>query len=349
MTSKREIESLWPESQFKTWMDPEYQHDLASVIIPVYQRENLIEACIRSVGNQTYRPIELIVVDDGSSDKTIEVSRRIASEYELKGSFEFKLLSQKNAGAPTARNRGLLESNGEFIQSLDSDDILHSQKLSIGVAGLRRHEECGSAWSPLCRFDDEDAIVKGSTGEALEQNGQVTAMTNNLFVPQFLPSAGLHRRSVLCASGPWAESLRRWQDLELQVRLALCIDSYYATKTPLYFFRQHGGERISSQFGQRRGIQSGFRSLASVKRVLSAVEHADKAIEAELSALYMTLAMSAAEFDEPTDFRNALVLARLHRPEMIFHIRTALLGSIHKVFGGTIAARLYSLYTSRAN
>ena len=95
---------------------------MISVIIPVYNREKLIEKSIQSVLNQTYRDLELIVVDDGSIDKTREVVKSINDP-------RLKYIYQPNQGACSARNRGIEEAKGDFIAFQDSDDIWALDKL----------------------------------------------------------------------------------------------------------------------------------------------------------------------------------------------------------------------------
>ena len=89
-----------------------------SVIIPVYNTEKYLRECLDSVVNQTLRDIEIICVDDGSTDNSLAILR----EYETKDS-RIKVLTQENINAGAARNKGLSEATGEFLSFLDSDDF----------------------------------------------------------------------------------------------------------------------------------------------------------------------------------------------------------------------------------
>jgi UDP-glucose:(glucosyl)LPS beta-1,3-glucosyltransferase len=101
---------------------------LVSVIIPVYNREMLVTEAINSVFKQSYRPIECILIDDGSSDNSVSVINELKKVLESKD-FSMQVLIQENAGAPAARNTGLKRACGEFVQFLDSDDVLYPNKL----------------------------------------------------------------------------------------------------------------------------------------------------------------------------------------------------------------------------
>lgn len=92
---------------------------MVSVIIPVYNGAEFLEDCLRSVMNQTYRDIEIIVIDDGSTDESYEICHRLAKE-----DGRIRLLQQANAGVSTARNNGIREAKGEFITFVDADDAM---------------------------------------------------------------------------------------------------------------------------------------------------------------------------------------------------------------------------------
>ena len=90
-----------------------------SVIIPVYNRENHISKCLNSVLNQSLEDYEIIVIDDGSTDGSMQIVSEISKDYK-----NIKMISQKNSGVSIARNRGIKEASGEFLIFVDSDDTL---------------------------------------------------------------------------------------------------------------------------------------------------------------------------------------------------------------------------------
>lgn len=98
-------------------------NELVSILIPAYNAERWLAATLRSCLDQTWPHIEIIVVDDGSRDKTLEVARKFESKA-------VKVVTQPNSGAPVARNRAFELAQGSFIQWLDADDLLHAQKIA---------------------------------------------------------------------------------------------------------------------------------------------------------------------------------------------------------------------------
>ncbi|MFZ5504627.1 MAG: glycosyltransferase family 2 protein [Pseudomonadota bacterium] len=105
---------------------------LVSVVMPSYNAEPYIAEAITSVMSQTYREVELIIVDDGSSDRTMDVARALAKDHPQR----IRLLSQANAGSYVARNLGIANANGQFIAFLDADDWWTADCLEKLVAPL---------------------------------------------------------------------------------------------------------------------------------------------------------------------------------------------------------------------
>ncbi len=97
---------------------------MISVIVPVYNVEEYLEECLESIKRQTYTDIEVILVNDGSTDRSKEICERYCEKDS-----HFKLVNQENKGLSGARNRGMLESKGEFISFVDSDDVLKEDML----------------------------------------------------------------------------------------------------------------------------------------------------------------------------------------------------------------------------
>src|SRR5215475_14561902 len=99
---------------------------LISCIVPVFNGERYLAGALESILDQTYQPLEIIVVDDGSLDGTATVVGKYAKPV--------RYIRQDNKGPASARNRGILEAHGQFVASLDQDDLWHSEKLERQMA-----------------------------------------------------------------------------------------------------------------------------------------------------------------------------------------------------------------------
>jgi GT2 family glycosyltransferase len=188
--------------------------NLVSTIIPVYNRATMLREAIGCVLAQTYRPIEIILVDDGSTDDTSDVCRELADAH----SDIVRVLRQPNAGPGAARESGRRQASGEFIQYFDSDDWLHPEKYACQVAALRAHPECGAAYCKTREYTlgttprDEPCF---RTGERFER-----LFPSLLAGRCWMTGTALFRRSVTDGAGPWATTFRQEEDWEYDARVA---------------------------------------------------------------------------------------------------------------------------------
>ena len=106
---------------------------MVSIIIPVYNVEDYIEDTLASVLNQTYRDFEVILVDDGSVDRSIEYAERVFQKYNFN---KYIILKEKNSGQGIARNYGMDFARGDWIFFMDSDDLLNKRTLEIMTSKL---------------------------------------------------------------------------------------------------------------------------------------------------------------------------------------------------------------------
>ncbi len=123
---------------------------MISVVVPVYNVENYIERCLDSILNQTYRDLEIILVDDGSTDN----SGRICDEYE-KSDSRIKVIHRENGGLSAARNTGIKASCGEYLIFIDSDDYIHPKMLEILAGNLINNQSDIAICGFKKIYDDE--------------------------------------------------------------------------------------------------------------------------------------------------------------------------------------------------
>jgi glycosyltransferase involved in cell wall biosynthesis len=178
-----------------------------SVIIPVYNRAHCIAETLESVLQQTYRDIEIVVIDDGSTDGT----REALAPYGNRISYIY----QDNAGPAKARNSGIMKSTGALIAFLDSDDLWNPEKIECQVEEFLRDAELGIvATNVIIRYPDSDV----PTGfEAMD-----TAAIRDRFLDDFLmiTSSVMIRKTRLEEVGLFNETLYYAEDLDLFYRVA---------------------------------------------------------------------------------------------------------------------------------
>lgn len=185
---------------------------LVSTVIPVFNRPQMLREAVASVIAQTYRPIEIIIVDDGSTDDTPRVGDELAGSHECKVVF----LRKENSGPGPTREMGRLAARGEFIQYLDSDDLLRPAKFERQVEALRAHPECGAAYGWICVHP----VGRPPLTTPYKGSGDV----QEYLFPRLLAdrwwntNCPLLRRSVCDAVGPWSD-LKWSQDWEYDARV----------------------------------------------------------------------------------------------------------------------------------
>ena len=125
---------------------------LVSIIIPAYNKGSYTIKAIKSVLSQTYNNIELIVINDGSTDDTHELLKKIIDK-------RFIFYDIKNSGACTARNYGINKSNGKYLSFLDCDDTYEKNKIEKSISVLERNREYKFIYTDVNFIDKNDNIV----------------------------------------------------------------------------------------------------------------------------------------------------------------------------------------------
>jgi glycosyltransferase involved in cell wall biosynthesis len=218
----------------------EYIPNLVSVIIPTYNREAYLLEAVMSVIGQNYRPIECIIVDDGSTDNTKMQVDKMAKASDK--NFTIKYIHQANSGSQVARNTGTKASKGEFIQYLDSDDLLYPEKIQKQVDYLKNNVDCDGVWG---------GWAKGT----VEKNEIIISLARRDLLTQFLTEHCIHtlaflfRRSIVEKIGEWDIAIKRNQEIDFQIRGVLEGANFQYQAQISGLWRIHEGERIASTTG----------------------------------------------------------------------------------------------------
>jgi hypothetical protein len=187
--------------------DPDTESPLVSVIIPSYNQAHFLHEAIESVLGQTYPHMDVVVVDDGSTDNAVEV----ASGYP-----GVRYIRQENRGVSAARNTGIRHSTGQFLVFLDADDRLTPHALEAGLICFGAHPESAFVWG-RCRFIALDGAVLGDNLGFTVKSDYYAAMLRRSYIA--MPAMVMFRRTVLEAAGPYDISLSGCADYDLYLRI----------------------------------------------------------------------------------------------------------------------------------
>jgi len=184
--------------------------DKVSFIIPVHNEENYITACIESIFKNTYRNIEIIVVDDGSTDATKELLTPFLDKITY--------IYQERSGIAKARNRGLEESTGEMIAFVDADDITGKMRIELQVKKMLENTKLGMVFCGCTYIDQNDGFLQGV--------GRFPEFNKNKFLGMMFESnrilsisTTLIKRKALNDVGYFDESLPVLEDYDLWLRI----------------------------------------------------------------------------------------------------------------------------------
>jgi glycosyltransferase involved in cell wall biosynthesis len=238
-----------------------------SVLIPCYNAEKYVGETLRSVFEQTWRDLEVIVVDDGSQDRSVKEIERFAEAGVV-------LIRQGNAGASAARNRALEASTGDFIQFLDADDLIAPDKIERQMRCLGEYPDhvASCEWGRFQSDPDETKFVAEEVWHDFDPaEFVVSSWLGGGMMP---PIAWLTPRAVIDKAGPWNEELSVNDDGEYFTRVLLASWGVKFCKGARCFYRSGSSDSLSGR-RDRAALMSAYR--AAELSSASLLVHADNA------------------------------------------------------------------------
>ena len=193
---------------------------LISVVIPTFNYGTYIAACLDSVIAQTYKKLEIIVVDDGSTDDTAS----IVAAYP-----DVRYVYQENAGVSAARNKGLALAKGEYVAFIDADDYWAVDKLSKQIDFMEKNREYGIVFTSQQNFLDNDYVKTNAKAIFVSEREVKVAIQSALI-----------RKEVFHKNGVFKEELKYSEDTEWVMRVRLGGINTHLLNETLTFRRIHG-------------------------------------------------------------------------------------------------------------
>ena len=252
---------------------------LVSILIPAFNAEKWIDACIRSALAQTWIRKEIVIVDDGSSDKTLEIARSYASQTT-------QVISQENRGASASRNRALSLAQGDYIQWLDADDLLAPDKIALQLKETLPEQDervlLSCAWGRFYQWPELSKFRADPLWEDLEPKEWLfRKLDQNLWMPIM---SWLVSRELTEMAGPWNETLSLDDDGEYFCRVLANSHGVRFIREAMCFNRITNGLSSTITLNSKKQ-QSQLTSLQSYIRTLRNMEDSPRTRDACLRLL----------------------------------------------------------------
>lgn len=237
---------------------------LVSILIPCYNAAPWLAETLRSALGQTWSNLEIILIDDGSTDDSLIIARQFDHPH-------LRIIAQDNQGAAATRNRALKISQGQVIQFLDADDVLNPDKIERQMELLQAHPDCliSGAWARFHNSAHEATFMPEPLWQDMDPvDWLVCAWSGHWMMP---PAAWLVPRSLIQAAGFWEESLSLNDDGEYFARVILASQGVRFCPTAYSYYRSGNGNSLSGR-KSANAWASQYRALALQSQHLLAVE-----------------------------------------------------------------------------
>lgn len=182
-----------------------------SIIVPVYNREDLIGKTLDSIKGQTFRPLQLILVDNGSTDESLSKLNQFRAESDVEQDMEIIILEEQKKGAAAARNRGAMAADGDWLIFFDSDDVMdaslvaeYASKITADIDIVNVPVEIETGGKPWRPYYPKKRFLE-----------------NHILHSTFSTQRYMMRSELFEKAGGWNENLPGWNDWELGVRILL--------------------------------------------------------------------------------------------------------------------------------
>ncbi len=248
-----------------------------SIICPTFNRSNLLRQCVQSVLCCESVSIQMIIVDDGSTDDTPSVSHELQKAYGEECIVVSR--SEENLGAQAARNRGLPLATGEFAMFVDSDDVVVPGGVARLIERLQEDPTLDYVYGKVIRTDEQLKPLPGNStvGEPFSEAAVELAGYH------WCTTGAVYRKKYLEKVGPWNEALTGSQDWEYQARVKLAGGRGEFVDTLVGYWRQHDLGRVGTNRFRPDYVQSVMLATASILRRSREAERCDDALERRLA------------------------------------------------------------------
>lgn len=275
------------------------QYPKISVILPVYNLENYITDCLFSVLRQDYLNIEIVIVDDGSTDK----SKAIIEEMLAKCNREYQIISRPNKGVSATRNDGIKASTGEWLVMVDADDVVEESFVSTLYANINETEKkCAVFLNYRIVKPDNDETPEPTTGETSVFDGNTALKVFQAREIKFIVAAMLlHRQTIVDENIFFDEDCRYSEDVVYIWKILCTMNEIRFIDKRLYNYILHPGSTMTSS-----NVDKILTCRAAIRRLyddyISKVEGMQEFKNNFLSIYFLAIARSGARLTTYNQF-----------------------------------------------
>ncbi|WP_194778583.1 glycosyltransferase family 2 protein [Pararhodonellum marinum] len=246
---------------------------LVSIIIPVYNKVAFVRETLESALGQTYPNVEIVLVDDGSSDGSYEILKEYFAKYPDK----IQLINQKNQGVSVAINVGIAAAKGEYIQFLDADDLLSADKIEKQINLLECQPESTIStceWQIFHQNPNKAMSIPYQVFQDFD-SGLDLVLTFWNYQEMLQPASYLSHRTLIKNAGLWDESLTINQDGEFFIRVLTRAEKVLFEPNGKVFYRKPGEYNVSQQKSEK-AMASLLESIQSYKKEIGNLEDSQR-------------------------------------------------------------------------
>lgn len=236
---------------------------LCSVVLTVCNRQETVERALRSIIAQTYRPLEIVVVDNGSTDRSRDLCAAIIEEEQRDEELAFQLLDQPRKGACAARNMGLQAARGEWIAFFDDDDEMSPNFVE------EMHRATTFATTTKNWVLTRTRMVMSDGAEQIREGWENATLTDHILGSLVSTQSLLVRREWLLSIGGWDESLPVWNDYALGALLFCHDSSPFYVEGPFHRIYQHAHSITGAHVVQK--TEGMILAFLAIRRTLDAI------------------------------------------------------------------------------
>ena len=308
---------------------------LVSVIIPAYNSEEYIVDTIKSVLAQTYKQIEIIVIDDGSTDGTSNILKPYIHKI--------KYIKKENGGASSARNKGIVNSNGDYVAFLDADDLWRKNKIEKQMAIFKEFPDVGLVYCDSSTFDKE-GVIHSSLSEIVETpTGNVLEA---MIVHNFLNNSSIVvKRVCFDIAGLWNENLINGNDYDMWLRVASHYNFWFVDQVLVDTrYHSHGLSSMTDlQCENSIRIQDDF-----VRSLEKSINVSDKIVHKGYSYKYLVWGQRLFYQEKYSEAKEKLLKSVRHNPgnfkAIIYLLKSFVPQSLINIWRSLFGSRAHSYH-----